>query len=284
MARRSACVASALTAAVLAASADARAYCRTTTQPVPANYDPIVSGCITGGTPLAWPSMPVTFELNQAASTQVSLADATPVFVAAFQSWAQAACPTEDGGAEEPALSFEMLSPTTTPFVPCEAGDEACEQVEGNGPHQIVFRDDDWPYQDSENTIALTTVSFGVESGDIRAANMEINSFQHVISLDHPPPTGAISLAAIATHEAGHFVGLAHSQKESAVMYAYYDPGMTNLTTDDVDAICDVYPPGTSSPKSGCSCGVAGSPGGAAALGIAGLGLAAIALRRRRGR
>jgi hypothetical protein len=277
-------VAVALVTSALAASADAHAYCRTTTQAVPPNYNPVLSGCITEGTPLAWRSMPVTFELNQAASKQVSLEDATPVFAAAFQAWAAAACPTGDAATEPPALSFDLLSPSTTPFVACEAGDEACEQAEGNGPHQIVFRDDDWPYQDSANTIALTTVSFGVDTGEIRAANMEINSFEHVISLDDPPPTGAISLAAIATHEAGHFVGLAHSQKESAVMYAYYDPGMTKLTTDDVDAICDAYPPGTSSPSSGCSCGLAGRPTGAAALSLAGLGLAVAALRRRRSR
>src|ERR1019366_8185381 len=49
-------------------------------------------------------------------------------------------------------------------------------------------------------------------------------------------------LGSILTHEAGHFLGLAHTADTSAVMYASYSPGATVLTPDDVAGICSIYP------------------------------------------
>jgi MYXO-CTERM domain-containing protein len=274
---------SAALGALFAAAGSAHAYCRTTTAGVTPGYNPVVSGCITAGTPLAWRQMPVTFELNQAASTQVSLAEATPIFESSFAAWNQAACSATDA-TKHPSVSFQLLSPTTAAFIPCEAGDEPCEQAQADGPHQIVFRDTDWAYDDSANTIALTTVSYDIDTGEILASNMEINTFEHVISTADPPPDNAISLAAIATHEAGHFIGLAHSADTSAIMYAYYQPNAIALTPDDVAAVCAAYPPSTPSTKSGgCSLGPAAPPTSAlVALGLSALALGGAARRRRR--
>jgi MYXO-CTERM domain-containing protein len=259
----------------------AGAFCRTTTAPIPAGYDPTVEGCITQGTPLAWASMPVTYELNQAASTQVSLDEATPIFDAAFAAWAEASCPTTgpDGGDSHPALSFERLAPTDAVFVPCAADAEACEDAQSVGPHQIVFRDDAWTYDDSENAIALTTVTFGVDDGHVRSANMEINSHDFVLSTAATPPPGEISLAAIAKHEAGHFIGLAHAQTQDAVMYAFYQPGAIALMPDDIAGVCTVYPP--ASPSGGCACSTDGRAGGPMPWGMAAIAFAFAAARRR---
>jgi MYXO-CTERM domain-containing protein len=275
-------IAVSLALASLAISAPAAAYCRTTTAPVPANYDPTMLGCITDGTPLYWPSMPVTYELNIGASSQVTLAEATPIFEAAFSAWAEVSCSPTDATAN-PSLSFQLLSPTDAGFTPCT--DQTCEEVEADGPHQIIFRDDAWPYDDNANTIALTTVTFGADSGHIRASNMEINSHDHTISVVDPPPANAISLSAIARHEAGHFVGLAHAQVDTAVMYAYYQPSVMSLTPDDIDGICVVYPPAGPSTASGCACSMNGTPNGstgALTAAIALFAIGTIAARRRR--
>jgi hypothetical protein len=48
-----------------------------------------------------------------------------------------------------------------------------------------------------------------------------------------------------ATHEFGHFLGLAHPPVEAATMYAYAPPGQTSkriLNQDDINGICDIYP------------------------------------------
>lgn len=260
--------------AVLALASPAGAFCRTTTVAVPPGYDPTQSGCITQGTAIAWPSLPVTYELHRSASSQISLSDATPIFEAAFASWSQVSCP---GSGKHPALSFDTLAPIDAPFDACGEDAQACETAEAHGPHQIIFRDDAWPYDDPFNTIALTTVTFGLETGHILSANMEINSHQWSLSPDDPAPAGEIALPAIARHEAGHFIGLAHSQESTAAMYAFYSPDMMSLTADDIDGICTIYPP-----ASGCSCSMERSEGGALTLGAAGVALAAVAARRRR--
>lgn len=265
-------------AATLSLAGQAGAYCRTTTAAIPAGYDPTKLGCITDGTPVAWPAMPVTYELNQAASVHVSFAEAAPIFDAAFASWQQVSCSAEDAS-KHPSLSFETLAPTDAAYVSCPADAEACEEAEARGPHQILFRDDAWPYDDTANTIALTTITFGLTTGHILSANMEINSHDFELSTADPPPVGQVALPAIARHEAGHFIGLAHSQEHTAAMYAFYSPGMESLTQDDIDGVCAVYPP-----ASGCSCSTEGRADGLPASGVAAVALAVAAARRSRSR
>jgi hypothetical protein len=229
----------------------AHAYCRTTTSPIPAGYDPTATGCITTGAFLSWPQMPVTYQLEMEASKQVSLAEATPIFERSFAKWAAVSCLGEDAP-HPPALSFQDLGPTDAGYSACEAG--PCGYDAQSAPHVIIFRDKSWPYNDPSNTLALTTVTFGEDTGHIYAADMEINSFGHTIATSVPPPAGAYSLEAIATHEAGHFVGMAHSQIDTAVMFARYQPAAVTLTQDDIDGICAIYPqePPTQ-PSGGCA-------------------------------
>jgi hypothetical protein len=53
-------------------------------------------------------------------------------------------------------------------------------------------------------------------------------------------------LLSILTHEAGHFLGLAHSPLPNATMYAFYEQGTNDwrtLSDDDIAGICSIYPP-----------------------------------------
>ena len=124
----------------------------------------------------------------------------------------------------------------------------ACSAVQfseaGPNQHTIMFRDDAWPHSDEYNTLALTTVTFDTDTGEILDADMEINTKQHSIVTTTPVPSGSYDLESIITHEAGHFLGLAHTPDDSAVMYALYKPGSATLTPDDVAGICAVYAPG----------------------------------------
>ncbi len=225
------------------------AFCRTVTELPPAGYDPAVSGCFLGdgaALPVYWSNLCVGYSLQEDASGQVSLADAKAVAAEAFAAWSAASC--AGGGA--PTITATEIEPP---------GDEgvACDEVQYNpyGPNQnvIVFRDQGWANEgDSVNTLGLTTITYDVQTGEIFDADMEINSHDFQLVPFPPAPAGAYDLLSVVTHEAGHFLGLAHSADPSAVMYAFYHPGSTTLQPDDVNGICSLdRPDGTRPTASG---------------------------------
>jgi MYXO-CTERM domain-containing protein len=270
----------AASAATLATTVAAFGYCRTTSAMVPAGYDPTANGCITQGIPLKWPSLPVTYQLEQQVSAQVSFAETNAILDRSFDKWAAVICPGGDA-AVHPALSLQNLGPTNAGDVSCD-GSVDC----GSVPHVVIFLDQGWPHNDPTNTLALTTLTFGSETGHVYAANIEINSAQHTLSTSAAAAPGTFSLEAILTHEAGHFVALAHSQLNTAVMYAFYQNESIALTPDDVAGVCAVYPPESAGASSkGCSCATAGQTGAqseSAAPAVGALGIAAARARRRR--
>jgi MYXO-CTERM domain-containing protein len=231
--------------AALLLAPPAAAFCRTTTTPVPANYDPTKDGC-PQGQPLAWHASRAPYGVVSAASKQVSLADAVRVADLAFAAWNDASCP---GGAP----SVQAYDDGPISMVPEGADCMTSTQCQPQTHDVIVFDDAMWPYHDNFNTLALTTVTYGMEDGTIFEAYTEVNTAQHEITAQEPPPASAYDLQAILTHEAGHFFGLAHATETTSIMYAFYHPGATHLTSDDTAGFCSIYPPG-SSPKSGCAC------------------------------
>jgi hypothetical protein len=259
--------------AALFASSGAQAYCRTTTQPPPIGYNPAVSGCWTTGKAIAWTAGQVPYGVSSAASKYVPLSEASRVADLAFAAWNSAPC---TGG--PPSVQAYNVGPLD---VAPDSGDCTTSSTCNAVTHDvIVFRDDVWPHSDPANTLALTTVTYGVNDGEIFEAYTEVNSAQHVLTTVEPPLSGTFDLQAILTHEAGHFLGLAHATDTHSIMYAYYQAGATNLTPDDVAAICAVY---DAPPTGGCS--FASAPTGPTLFAaISGLSLATLAAARRRRR
>jgi hypothetical protein len=267
----------------------AHAFCRTTTSPVPPDYDPAISGCWNQGIPLKWSAGRVPYGVAAGASKQISLADATRVADLAFNTWNDVQCGGNALGVQAYDDGPITMVPDGSDLAPAGsdasilAGWASC--AESNTCNAtlhdvIVFDDDAWPHHDSANTLALTTVTFGADDGKIFEAYTEVNSAENSLTTAEPPAAGAYDLRAILTHEAGHFLGLAHSADTSALMYAFYQPGAAQLTRDDTDAICSVYP--AQQARGGCSLAtVGGSPG--IAWVIEGLSCAALlALGKRR--
>ncbi|WP_437747669.1 matrixin family metalloprotease [Sorangium sp. So ce302] len=236
---------SALVAAALAYPGDALAFCRTSVCPPEKTASgeaetaavctpPQGNDC---GTPLAWPSPCVSYSLQEDASAQVSLQEAEAIFEQAFAAWTEADC----GDGQTPRMEVTYLGP-----VACDAHEYNKRKANAN---IVMFRDDGWPYVDSGNTLALTTVTYHLKTGEIYDADMEVNSFD--VALSQGDDNGSFDLLSIATHEAGHFLGLSHSSEPSATMVAGYRPGLRDLSQDDRDGICAVYPPGE--PIEGCN-------------------------------
>jgi hypothetical protein len=213
----------------------AQAFCRTTTCAVekpPKNCErDMATGCWSAGIPLAWPQECVSFSVNTNASQRLGLGydQALEIAQEAFAHWPLASC--ADGG--QPSIAFMSLPGLT------------CDRVEfnGTGPNAnaILFRDDTWTH--SQDALALTTVFFNANTGQLRNADMEINVTNPEVSIE--------ALPFIITHESGHFIGLDHAPDPQTVMYFQYNrlPGQSfALTDDDIAAVCDAYPPSRSVP------------------------------------
>jgi len=251
-------------------SARASAFCRTTTC---VDCTPPATGCVTEGIPLFWTSDCVTYNVQQAGSKWASFDETSAIADLAFGSWAAADC----GGGKGPSIHGQNNG-----AISCdkeEYNDESHSY--GGNANIIVFRDANWTLTsaaDPASTLALTTVTFAVASGEIYDADIEINGTKEISTATPVPPT-AYDLQSILTHEVGHFLGMAHSTLPCSLndgncptMNAYYATGSDSyrsLEVDDVEGICAAYPANRSSgsccvPRHGFSdtCGTPTPPDG----------------------
>src|SRR5258706_16441256 len=243
--RPAAAFAPALLLGLLRASSS-HAFCRTTTcetcvQPT--------GGCVLEGHPLYWPITCVTYDVQQDASKFAEFAKANEIADLSFASWKNAICP--DTGAT-PAFELANLGP-----VACDKHEYNDQQSTfGGNANVIVFRDNEWTATKDPHTLALTTVTYNKNTGEIYDADIEVNSHIQMgmrgISTTPKVPNDSFDLQSILTHEAGHFFGLAHSQEpcsaggtDCPTMDAMYRTGSDDFRTleqDDIAGICAIYP------------------------------------------
>lgn len=168
---------------------------------------------------------------------------------------------------------------------------------------------DCWDFDD--RLIAVTTVTFSRCSGEILDADIEINAAAFRFTTGDGPPCESedqrdcvsMDVQNTMVHEIGHLIGLDHSPRKDAAMYANASIGETikrRLSEDDEKAVCTIYPvggpartcggipgdtdcaPDQHQQSSGMSCASQGGAGAAGALllGVA-LGIERVGRRRR---
>ncbi len=87
--------------------------------------------------------------------------------------------------------------------------------------------------------------------GQILEADMEFSS-AFPFSTNTGGTTGQVDLQAVATHEAGHFLGMDHASNLSSTMFWETPAGFINqrnLSSDDIAGISTLYPPATFASK-----------------------------------
>ncbi len=298
---------------VILGAANAAAYCRTTTcnpnwtcQDYPEDCCILDGfGCDINGAPIAWPTSCVSFNVDEEGSAlrNISSDELSSALDEAYDQWLSADC-----GAGGP-ISLALENRGKSECAPHEFNEDPGDR----NANIWMFRDD----SDSSDgasirtdmdldaaTLAVAIVSFNPKTAEIYDVDVELNSNLAPFTNTEGKDGAVIDLAAVVTHEAGHFLGLDHSRAPGATMGSGYDPGSIDardLSNDDIAGICAIYPDdrtisednqtceprGKYSPKcegAGCDCGIARSWSSEAparapwfALGV----LGALYLRRR---
>ena len=219
------------TAAMSLAPAPADAFCRTRTVPVPANFDP-AGGCFGEGQSLYHLSVCVTYQLG--AELNVLPTDTLSAAMAeAFGRW------TANNPVCLPGISAIELAPTN---------DSVIAQYVVGGPNRnmIGFVPGPWPHAGAADTLALTTLTFNATTGEIFDADIELSSDPSSnFSFGGSSTMDGVTFVDVLTHEAGHFLGLAHSSAAGALMQPVLTPGETPtraIGSDDQAGICNIYP------------------------------------------
>jgi hypothetical protein len=271
----------------------ALAYCRTMAcdkddPELVCNTD--ANGCQVNDRPLYWATSCISFGIQKDGSRSDSIPYDTmrQVVEGAFQAWISADC----GGGATPSVAVENYG-----TIDCNEREYNSDQANAN---VFMFRDDKWPYENSQDTLALTTITFNVETGEIYDADVEVNSYDANLTIDEN--TVDADLPSIITHEVGHFFGLSHSTVRAATMRPGYHPGDTGLRTldaDDVLGMCTLFPaagnpqPANCEPRHGFSrecaiaetgcCAVHGTrPSRNGPLALLAFGVGLVVARRRR--
>jgi Matrixin len=264
----------------------AHAFCRTNTcrDTATKKCRRDATGCIDEGIPVFWKSRCITFHLHRKGSSNLAVENSAKVIEKTFASWSDRTCP----GGQSASLLFvrgedvDLPEPREPTYVP-----------NGSNLNVIFFRNDNWPYKGIDGTLATTSVNFDRDTGEIYDADIAVNSASNVVTIGTQQVV--FDLESIMVHEAGHFVGLNHSDDPSALMYASYAQGSINrvLQEDDLKGLCNAYPTTRSAvcttaqpgpDKNGCCAVAPNGRNSALTATLTGLGLCSIALLRRRRR
>lgn len=245
-----------------------RAYCRLTTEMPIAGET-----CSATGVPLFWSTQCLGYSVVPRATGKPSLAELRAVIDDSFGAWTEVACDTTPIG-----LDLRQTADVATCLDP---------EYNQDGPNAntVIFLDD-WAERGLPRVaFGLTLVWHHPQTGEIFDADLQINETLGSLTIcDGACPPRGVDIQNVVTHEAGHYLGLGHSDVTQATMSARATLGETlkrTLEDDDRVGVCTIYgdnPPVACEPldfdpdngfgpacyfaefDGGCGCGVPGRP------------------------
>ena len=117
-----------------------------------------------------------------------------------------------------------------------------------DGQNVASWREENW--DDSPAALGIAATSWG-GGGGLSDADIKFNGFHH--SWAAFPPNGGggfdgrTDIASVGAHEAGHCIGLGHSDVPGSTMWPTTGPGdisSRSLGADDIQGACEIYPSG----------------------------------------
>ncbi len=224
--------------ATLALASSAQAFCRTHTKGPSSSSCP--ESCSTSGLPIAWSTPQLTYAFNERGFPDLDDEDLRRIFAASTAAWQGVTCDGDSIGLDitaDPLPTDAELGPVSE-----EPNDNAI----------VYFDQEQWDENSLGNAAyAVTKVWFVPSTGELIGADMMFNDGMGPFGecskqgcVDGGP---RVDLQNVATHEFGHFLGLAHSNSEGSTMYCNAFPrdiSKRSLAKDDIAGLCEIYPPG----------------------------------------
>lgn len=187
-------------------------------------------GCVAEGAPVYYALPCLSFAVAGGSAARSGLSDQRFLRIVeqAFERWSSVECP--GGGSPGLVVSSAGIVDTLGAHF-CDAAPEV-----NLGVWSFPER---WPHPPS--SVGFTTTRLA-RDGRILDADVELNRDWLSGRADELTEV----LLTVATHEAGHVLGIDHSEDSTALMAESYADGLLTsrgLGPDDVDAICALFPP-----------------------------------------
>lgn len=222
----------------LVLASPAAAFCRLTTKSPSTSEGRPVAGCVEDGIKLAWQRRCISYTLVPSDELGLLLDDVRAAIDRSFSAWMEVEC-------GDPAEPLPVVLGQTEQLGECSLAEY---NRFGPNANTIAFASD-WESRGDDyvpEAYGLTLVWHNPNTGEILDADIQVNLAhgEDVAICGDECLEPNIDLQNVLTHEAGHFLGLAHSTYDDATMFG--DANIAeiikrDLWQDDVDGVCAIY-------------------------------------------